>query len=93
MFQITMNEDVDLAETIIDQATVIAKEVGAEQYPEDELHWLAATSFNRAVDFYLAKDDERSRRWAEKAVGVAGLMRDDMGMLAGVLKEKMEGLW
>ncbi|EEH42224.2 uncharacterized protein PADG_07044 [Paracoccidioides brasiliensis Pb18] len=60
-------------------------------YPEDELEWLSTTAFNRAVDFYMKPDDASCRRWAQKALDLAGLMHDG-GLLYKVLREKLEGL-
>ncbi|PGH23466.1 hypothetical protein AJ80_02420 [Polytolypa hystricis UAMH7299] len=60
-------------------------------YPEEELEWLCTTAFNRAVDFYLAADDTASKRWGQKVLGMAGLMRDH-GVLYRVLREKFHCL-
>ncbi|KAK4996267.1 sporulation-specific protein 22 [Elasticomyces elasticus] len=55
-----------------------------DRYPKEELEWLAATSFNRAVEAYCASDEVTSRVWAEKALTVAQLAGDDLhGLLQG----------
>ncbi|KAK4995491.1 sporulation-specific protein 22 [Elasticomyces elasticus] len=55
-----------------------------DRYPKEELEWLAATSFNRAVEAYCASDEVTSRVWAEKALTVAQLTGDDLhGLLQG----------
>ncbi len=48
-------------------------------YPPEELEWLATTAFNRAVDFYCASDDDGCKRWAEKALTLAGLLDQSAG--------------
>ena len=42
-----------------------------------ELEWLAATTFNRAVDYYVQENDENAKKWAEKAFVVAQWIDDD----------------
>lgn len=48
-----------------------------ERYPKTELEWLATTTFNRAVDYYVQEHDEAAKRWAEKAFMVAQWIEDD----------------
>ncbi|KAK2790267.1 hypothetical protein FQN53_000033 [Emmonsiellopsis sp. PD_33] len=114
LFQLTLDTNVQVAESVLDQAYALAREshsqhqqldrrpnsrpgsrsalVALPNYPEEELEWLSTTTFNRAVDFYLASDDGASRRWGQKALDLAGLMVGDRGMLYKVLKEKFAGL-
>lgn len=61
-------------------------------YPAEEVEWLASTAFNVGIDFYLEKDDEGARRWAGKAVEMAGLEGDGDGVLEGLLRGRFEGL-
>ncbi|ORY11635.1 meiosis protein SPO22/ZIP4 like-domain-containing protein [Clohesyomyces aquaticus] len=61
------------------------------KYPTVELEWLAATSFNHAVDHYLAHDDAKCRLWAEKALGLAQ-WSEDQNQLRDLLMEKYKGL-
>lgn len=63
----------------------------AEVYPPEELEWLAATTFNRAVDFYCSSQDADCRRWAEKALAIANLSSDG-GALHELLQTKYMGL-
>ena len=56
-----------------------------------ELEWLAAATFNHAVEFYCVKDDASCRLWAEKALTLAG-SADDGGGLSKLLQEKYSGL-
>ena len=61
------------------------------RYPEEELEWLSTTTFNRAVDFYLASDDAKSKKWGQKALELAELMQDN-GILYRVLRQKFSCL-
>lgn len=60
-------------------------------YPHTELQWLAATSFNNAVDFYQQGDDERCKVWAEKAFSVANFI-GDQGAMRDMLMKRYSGL-
>ncbi|OJD25043.1 hypothetical protein ACJ73_03590 [Blastomyces percursus] len=66
-------------------------ETSSTSYPEEELEWLSTTAFNRAIDFYAKPDDVSCRKWAQKALDLAGLMRDG-GLLYKVLRDRFEGL-
>lgn len=84
------------AEKILDQAITIVENTNntSEEevaYPAEELEWLATTVFNRAIDFYCSCSDIECRRWAEKALVLGGLCKDD-GLLHGVLQEKYQSL-
>lgn len=61
------------------------------RYPAEELEWIATTTFNRAIDFYCASQDDASRRWAEKAMSLANFGNDD-GRLHELLQNKYLGL-
>ena len=52
----------------------------SERYPKTELEWLATTTFNRAVDYYLQEDDDKAKQWADKAFVVAQWIEDDGAM-------------
>jgi hypothetical protein len=67
-----------------DSADDNTKEV--ECYPKTELEWLATTTFNRAVDYYLQEDDEKAKKWAEQAFVVAQWMEDE-----GVMRDFLMG--
>lgn len=60
-------------------------------YPTEELEWLAATAYNKAVDFYCASHDTDCRRWAEKALNIAQLSSNG-GLLHELLQSKFMGL-
>ncbi|KAJ9649388.1 sporulation-specific protein 22 [Coniosporium tulheliwenetii] len=75
LFQLslTSTDDDRTALRCLDQATTLAtqRQASANPYPQEELEWLAATAFNKAVDFYCVDDDARCRLWAEKALNLA----------------------
>ncbi|KAF1940662.1 SPO22-domain-containing protein [Clathrospora elynae] len=64
---------------------------GPEHYPKTELEWLATTAFNRAVDYYLQEDDNKTKTWANKAFVVAQWLEDD-GAMRDFLMEKYSKL-
>lgn len=59
-------------------------------YPATELEWLATTTFNHAVDYYIQEKDEKCREWAEKALALAAWA--DGSRLRDVLMEKYSEL-
>ena len=82
--------------TFVDLSTclyvrTLISEQQPDLYPTEELQWLAATSFNRAVDFYCSSLVEDCRRWAEIALRLAGLCRDG-GALHRTLRAKYQEL-
>ncbi len=62
-----------------------------EAYPKTELEWLATTTFNRAIDYYMQEDDGNCKLWAEKSFVLAQWLEDD-GSLRDLLMEKFAGL-
>ncbi|KFZ02357.1 hypothetical protein V500_00246 [Pseudogymnoascus sp. VKM F-4518 (FW-2643)] len=85
--------DGPLAESLLDQVSelAISAENSETPYPLEELEYVATTAFNRAVDYYCTGEDDACRRWAGKAVEVAGFCADGGG-LRGLLQEKLVGL-
>jgi hypothetical protein len=67
------------------------REKEPKHYPATELEWLATTSFNHAVDYYVQENDNLCRVWAEKALTLAE-WAEDGGRLKNVLVEKYKGL-
>lgn len=65
-------------------------------YPAEELEWLATTLFNLAVDFFVDENDDGAKQWSRKAVEVADVLAatpyGDRGMLAKVLRGKVDEL-
>lgn len=89
---ITAPDDI-LAELVLDQALSLArggKDSLSTRYPDEEIHWLASVTFNRAVDFYLMSADGDCHRWAQKAIELADCIEDEVsrGMLGRLLREK-----
>ncbi len=74
---------------ILSTADEIVKQ--ADSYPPIELEWLATSSFNRAVDYYLQENDAKCKEWAEKAMTVAQWLEDD-GKLRDLLMSKFSAL-
>jgi hypothetical protein len=86
LFQMTLTTDSIISLRCLDQASAIASKAATKQipeaYPPEELEWLASTAFNHAVDFWFAgaeeeaegqgEGNEQARRWAEKALMLAG---------------------
>ncbi|KAF2017110.1 SPO22-domain-containing protein [Aaosphaeria arxii CBS 175.79] len=60
-------------------------------YPRVELEWMATTSFNRAIDYYMQEEDGKCKKWAEKALSLAQ-WSDDNGSLRAMLMERFSGL-
>jgi hypothetical protein len=93
-----VDEALNLAHDATNTVSAANGQQSAEAYPSDELHWLATTLFNLAVDFYVAEKEEDARKWASKAVDVADALGrnpreegGDDGGLARVLRER-EGM-
>ncbi|KAF2745815.1 SPO22-domain-containing protein [Sporormia fimetaria CBS 119925] len=63
----------------------------ANHYPPTELEWLATTSFNHAVDYYVQENDAKCKQWAEKAITLAQ-WAEDGGALRKLLMERYSGL-
>ena len=62
-----------------------------ERYPKTELEWLATTTFNHAVDYYLQEEDDKAKKWAEKAFVIAQWIEDD-GKMRDYLMQKYSNL-
>ncbi|KAF2096421.1 SPO22-domain-containing protein [Rhizodiscina lignyota] len=93
LFQLAISFDEGIGIHCLDQAYNIAqkKKGTSGAYPNTELEWLATTSFNRAVDYYCASDDVKTKLWAEKSLMLADAL-DDRGALLKLLREKYSAL-
>lgn len=60
-----------------------------QQYPADELAWLATSAFNHAVDMFCANDRDGARLWVEHALNLA--MATEGGDRE--LHEALQGKW
>ncbi|KAH7122269.1 meiosis protein SPO22/ZIP4 like-domain-containing protein [Dendryphion nanum] len=67
------------------------REKESSRYPGVELEWLATTSFNRAVDYYVQENDEKCQVWAENALSLSH-WAEDGGALEKLLRDKYTGL-
>ncbi|KAI5289634.1 hypothetical protein KEM54_003528 [Ascosphaera aggregata] len=100
LFQLALDSNVSIAETVLEQAYAVARDAHHQHlegkmvdicYPSEEVEWLATMGFNKAIDLYLSGDDEACRRWASRALDMAGLLHDK-GTLFQLLKGKMSSL-
>jgi hypothetical protein len=62
-----------------------------DRYPRTELEWLATTTFNHAVDYYMQENDELCTKWAQHAFILAQWLEDG-GSLRDLLMEKYASL-
>ncbi|MCJ1312329.1 hypothetical protein MMC25_006003 [Agyrium rufum] len=93
LFQICLVPKEEIAEHLLGTVLSLAQDKEREKpYPDDELHWLATTTFNRAVDFYCASRDADCQRWAGLALAIAHATRDDGSALHAQLESKFVGL-
>lgn len=88
------SSDADKTDIITSRTVELASSSpAADQYPAEELEWMATTTFNRAVDAYCTADEAQCRKLAQQAVEVAaclarvdrGALRDDLVRRAGLL--------
>ncbi|KAG7285410.1 hypothetical protein NEMBOFW57_010037 [Staphylotrichum longicolle] len=88
LFQATLPLDDGLAMRLLDEACSKARELRESQaaWPEEELEWMATTSFNHAIDCYSAHETERAKDWATKAINLAHYCND--GRLEEILQSK-----
>lgn len=69
-----------------EHASVDGSQQTQTTWPEEELEWMATTSFNRAIDCYSVHQAERAKEWAAKAINLAHFCSD--GKLAEILQKK-----
>lgn len=62
-----------------------------DNYPCEEIEYLATVTYNRAIDAYCAGHEQEFRRLGGFAEEFAGFM-DDGGALGGIIKGKIEEL-
>ncbi|KAK4101092.1 SPO22-domain-containing protein [Parathielavia hyrcaniae] len=88
LFQATLPLDDGLAMRLLDEACSKARELRESEaaWPEEELEWMATTSFNHAIDCYSAHEIERAKKWATKAINLAHYCHD--GTLEEILQSK-----
>ena len=73
-------DDTKFALMILEQAASIAQ-MGYDQqtarYPEDELQWMATTTFNKAVDLLAISDKAQADKWLDGALDMARWSADN----------------
>lgn len=64
---------------------------GSSTYPKEEVEYLATSTFNRAIDAYIASDREGCSRLGQIAVELAESMADD-GAMKGIMTKRLVSL-
>lgn len=67
----------------------------SQQYPVEELHWLATRMWNMAIDFHGIRQNDAAQKWAGKAVQAAEVMMNkdgNMTRFVGQLKDNIKNL-
>lgn len=72
-------------------ADIVAHQADSLIYPQEELEWLVAAVWNRAIDLFCTNDKVAFNRWADLAVGIATTM-NDQGRMADHLRTNRAGL-
>ncbi|KAI5818162.1 meiosis protein SPO22/ZIP4 like-domain-containing protein [Pyronema omphalodes] len=74
--QFALVRDPKSAEEMLGVAVECARINGKDAYPESELQWLTATTWNKAVDCKCTGDEANAKRLSEIALALAGLLKD-----------------
>jgi len=82
VFRMTLTTNPEISLQILDQVVGLCN----DEYPQDELEWLASTAFNQAVDCHCASDAGGAQIWGEKALNLARCS-------SAALYQQMQGLW
>ncbi|KAK0706965.1 meiosis protein SPO22/ZIP4 like-domain-containing protein [Lasiosphaeria miniovina] len=90
MFQATLPLDDGLAMKLLDEACSKVRELRESEahWPQEELEWMATTAFNHAIDCYSAREIERARDWATKAINLSHYCEDEGSGLERTLQDK-----
>ncbi|KAK6359354.1 hypothetical protein TWF696_000515 [Orbilia brochopaga] len=92
LLQKSLQGDLDRAKRLVYQVLDICKiQKPGNEYPQDELEWIAATLWNLGIDKNCAGDYSGSKKWAEFALSVAGCVQDG-GQLEALLHAKYANL-
>ncbi|KAI8934578.1 hypothetical protein NX059_008276 [Plenodomus lindquistii] len=93
LFSLSIDHDETISTKCIQQVTQMAatRQGGSDHYPKDELIWLATTTYNRAVDYYVQENDSKAKEWAEKSFTIAQWLGDE-GALRDLLMGKFSTL-
>jgi hypothetical protein len=63
-------------------------------FPSVELEFFATTTFNHAIDLFVASDDAACKHWVERALTLAALVGDQeelLGLMKGRYSELVWG--
>ncbi|CAI4217179.1 unnamed protein product [Parascedosporium putredinis] len=80
LFQRVLPLEGSMAFQLAEEALRLAQEAVAStdrRFPDEELEWLAAVSWNHAMDLYSVGKDEECKKWAVKAINLAHYCGDD----------------
>ena len=93
LFQATLPMDDGLAFQLLKEALDMARQTAdtSRVLPAEELEWLAASSFNHAVDLYARSEEDTYHQWALVAIDLAAYI-DDGGGLRDLLQDKFARL-
>lgn len=71
LFRLSLSTDKGSSLHFLGVALSAVRRDSPRGYPGEEIEWLCATAFNRAVDLFCAGDDEGYGAWADAAVALA----------------------
>ncbi|KAL9100635.1 MAG: hypothetical protein Q9163_004005 [Psora crenata] len=93
LYCLSLSHGTDTAGQLLNQVLAIVEVTQGQpnQYPAEELEWLATISFNHAVDLYCSSQEEDCRRWVKQALRLADLNQDG-GTLHRTLQAKYQAL-
>lgn len=93
-FSIALSDaDGGISVKLVEQAAALARrgtEMRNDPYPEDELQWLATTSFNKAVDLLAVENRQAADQWMEAALELARYAADNGSLHAQLTKTREE---
>ncbi|OAA55838.1 Meiosis specific protein SPO22 [Niveomyces insectorum RCEF 264] len=91
LFQAALYRDNNAAFQVLEEVchTVPENTVAStgDDWPDDELQFLAVTAFNEGIDWFAGGREDQARQWALSATRLAGRCRDG-GKLKGQIRER-----
>ncbi|GAB7337066.1 hypothetical protein MBLNU457_g2471t3 [Dothideomycetes sp. NU457] len=91
VFRMTFATNPEKSLEVLDQVVAVCNG-RSDNYPKDELHWLAATAFNQCVDLSLASDTKGAQIWGDKALNLARMSGPALFQQMQGLRMKVNGL-
>lgn len=76
LFTIALSRDESFLDDFCHKLIQIIRD-NAETYPVDEIQWLAARSFNHAVDIHATGNIDRCHRFCEIALNIGNYAQDE----------------